>query len=88
MILSGTLRGAGDTVWPLLFTAFGFFVIRIPLAAVFAFETLEIPILGTVVSGMGWGIEGAWYAMVIDLFLRSIMVTLRFLQGGWKRIKI
>ncbi len=88
MILSGTLRGAGDTVWPFFFTAIGFFVIRIPLAALFAFETFEVPILETTVSGMGWGIEGAWYAMVIDLLIRSIMVTWRFLQGGWKRIKI
>ena len=30
MILTGALRGAGDTRWPLLFTLIGFLVVRIP----------------------------------------------------------
>ena len=32
IILTGALRGAGDTVWPFVFTLIGFMVIRIPLA--------------------------------------------------------
>ena len=73
MILTGSLRGAGDTVWPFLFTLFGFFVIRIPLAALFGFEDLSYinDVLGTELTGFGWGIEGAWYAMIIDVTIRA-----------------
>lgn len=88
MILSGGFRGAGDTVWPFIFTTVGFFFIRIPLAIFLAFETFEIPGLGWTISGLGWGIQGAWYAMVADLVIRSFMIAIRFAQGGWRNVKI
>ena len=90
MILTGSLRGAGDTVWPFLFTMFGFFVIRIPLAAWFGFEQLTYldSILGLEIQGLGWGIVGAWYAMIIDVVIRSLLALARFVHGGWKEINI
>lgn len=75
MILTGALRGAGDTRWPLAFTLIGLAGIRLPLAWLMT----------------GWlalGVAGAWYAMVIDLYLRCFLVLGRFLQGGWKRIRV
>ncbi len=84
MILSGGFRGAGDTVWPFVFTAIGFFVFRIPLAAWFAYGELEIPWIGLTITGFGWGIAGAWYAMVIDLVARSLMIGVRFVRGRWR----
>lgn len=84
MVLTGALRGAGDTVWPLVFTAVGFLVIRIPLAAYFAFETFQIPVIGFEVHGLGLGVHGAWIALVVDLLIRSLMVGGRFYQGGWR----
>lgn len=88
MILSGGFRGAGDTVWPFLITSIGFFVFRIPLAALFAFGDFEIPWIGATIHGFGWGIAGAWYAMVIDLVIRSLLVGARFFHGGWRHVKI
>ncbi len=88
MIVSGAFRGAGDTVWPFLFTLIGFFAIRIPLAAWLAFEVIPIPGTAIEVSGWALGIEGAWYAMVADLAIRSLMVSFHFLRGGWKTVKI
>lgn len=89
MILTGSLRGAGDTVWPLVFTVFGFFALRIPLAAVFSFETLPwLQNLGLDQIAMGWGIAGAWYAMIIDVVVRAIFALVRFVQGGWKKIRL
>lgn len=86
MILTGSLRGAGDTVLPLLFTIFGFFVIRIPLAAFFAFEELTWQSwTGYEIRGLGLGVAGAWYAMIIDIVIRALFALGRFLQGGWKR---
>lgn len=88
MVTTGALRGAGDTIWPLSFTIFGFFGIRIPLALFLAMETVTIPVLGIEFSGLNWGVAGAWTAMGIDIFCRSILVLIRFFQGGWKKKQV
>ncbi len=84
MVATGSLRGAGDTMWPLLFTLAGFFLMRIPLAILFSMETVHIPGTTLEFSGLGWGVAGAWIAMAIDIIVRSIMVLSRFFHGGWK----
>ncbi len=75
MMLTGALRGAGDTRWPLLITIVGYLGVRIPLAYLFAHT-------------WGWGVIGAWYAMLADLYVRGILIGYRFLHGGWKRIDV
>jgi putative MATE family efflux protein len=75
MILNGALRGAGDTRWPLLFSLVGYLGVRIPLAYWLAF-------------GLDLGVQGAWWAMVADLTLRCLLVSLRFFHGGWKYAKV
>ena len=75
MVLIGALRGAGDTRWPLLFTFVGFLGIRIPLAYL-AIDVFQ------------WGVLGAWYAMLIDLSARCLMVLYRFYHGSWKKIQV
>ena len=74
-VLTGALRGAGDTRWPLAFTFIGFLAVRIPLAWLFTQQ-------------WDWGIEGAWYAMAADLLLRCGLITGRFLRGGWTRVEV
>jgi putative MATE family efflux protein len=74
-VLTGALRGAGDTRWPLAFTFIGFVGVRLP-AAWFLAHTL------------GWGIQGAWYAMGADVIVRCVLVAIRFLTGGWKRVEV
>jgi len=81
MILTGALRGAGDTRWPLMFTFVGLLGIRIPLSYFFAWD--HVSLLGLEMSGMNLGVIGAWYAMVIDLVVRSILVSIRFFRGKW-----
>lgn len=73
--LSGALRGAGDTRWPFAFTMIGLLGVRIPAAYAL---TLYFPL----------GIQGAWYAMVADIWIRCPLVLARFLHGGWKRIDV
>jgi putative MATE family efflux protein len=75
MVLTGALRGAGDTRWPLVFSVIGFLGVRMPLALLFT-QTL------------GWGVVGAWYAMAIDLTVRAILVIWRFGHGGWRRTRL
>ena len=88
MILSGALRGAGDTRWPLLFSMIGMLGVRLPLAYWFALESFCVPGTGFVVSGWGLGVAGAWYAMATDLAVRATLILYRFSQGGWKRIEV
>jgi putative MATE family efflux protein len=88
MILTGALRGAGDTRWPLAFTLIGYLAVRIPAAHWLALSAVSIPWLGTTFPGLGLGVLGAWYAMVTDLYVRAILVTWRFWHGGWKDVRV
>lgn len=87
-VISGALRGAGDTRWPLAITLIGFLVVRIPLAIVLSAAAREFNILEWPPIGFGYGVHGAWYAMVADIFVRSILLIARLLHGGWLRIKV
>ena len=73
LITSGALRGAGDTVWPLIAIFIGSCVIRLSYVFVNFFE---------------WGLAGAWYAVFIDQFIRDMIILLRFRSGRWKNIRI
>jgi putative MATE family efflux protein len=88
MVLSGALRGAGDTRWPLLFTLLGFLVVRIPLATYLAHTTLVLPGTDMVIGGLGLGVVGAWYAMAIDVVFRGVLFFARFWHGGWQRVEV
>ncbi len=88
MVLSGALRGAGDTRWPLVFTFLGFLGVRIPLAYILAWDEVPLGWLGLTLNGYGLGVIGAWYAMIADVVARSMLVLARFLQGGWKSIRV
>lgn len=72
LILAGALRGAGDTKVTAVITFLTVLLVR-PTLAIFAINVL------------GMGLEGAWYALVIDQILRSLLVLLRYNSGAWKR---
>ena len=86
MVTSGALRGAGDTAWPLAITFIGLVGVRIPGACLLAWD--EVPLAGLVIPGLGLGVAGAWWAMVADVTLRSVLAAGRFVQGGWKRVSV
>jgi putative MATE family efflux protein len=88
MVLTGALRGAGDTRFPLFFTFVGFLLLRIPLATYLAHDSLAIPGTGVAIEGLALGVVGAWYAMVIDVVFRCLLFIGRFTHGGWKGIEV
>lgn len=88
MVLVGSLRGAGDTRGPLALTFVGFLLVRIPLAVLLAWSDLHFIGLDAPVQLFDLGVRGAWYAMLIDLYVRTAMAILRFRQGVWKRIEL
>jgi len=90
MVFSGALRGVGDTRATLAISFVGFLLVRIPLAYLLAWSTIDIGVgpWHWTLHGFGWGVEGAWYAMVSDMLVRGLLSTGRFCQGGWKRIEV
>jgi putative MATE family efflux protein len=88
IVTSGALRGSGDTTWPLAITLIGLAGIRIPGACLLAWDEIPLPGLDMSIPGLGLGVAGAWWAMVVDVSLRSILIAGRFLHGGWQRAKV
>lgn len=70
-ILSGALRGAGDTK----FTAFVIMITVMIVRPLVAFITITM---------LGWGLYGAWAALILDQLLRTGLIFLRFNNGKWK----
>ena len=75
LILAGALRGAGDTLWPLIATIIGVIGIRISMATL-------------LVTYLNMGLDGAWYAVLVDQLVRWYMIHRRFNSGKWKMVKI
>jgi putative MATE family efflux protein len=74
-ILTGALRGAGDTKATAIITFLTVLLLR-PLAAIYFINSLH------------WGLEGAWFAFILDQTVRSVLVFFRYNSGKWRNIKI
>lgn len=72
--LSGALRGAGDTMYPLYASMLGIWVFRVFMAYIF-------------VKIFHWGLIGAWIAFALDQYTRSLVIYFRFRSGKWKTIR-
>jgi putative MATE family efflux protein len=71
MVLSGVLKGAGDTRFLLLSTLAGAWGVRVPLALLFSYG-LHLP-LGVV-----------WSIMLADWMVRLALVVVRYRSGAWR----
>jgi Na+-driven multidrug efflux pump len=88
MVLIGALRGAGDTRWPLALNLIGIVFFRVPLALYLAHSTIYLPIIDYTIEGAGWGVVGAWYAAVIDIVVRCVLLMFRFRHDAWQKIDV
>ncbi len=73
-IISGGLRGAGDTRATAIITFITILLIR-PLGAILFIY-------------LGLGLYGAWLALACDQMLRSGLIIYRYNSGKWKLIKL
>ena len=87
IIFTSALRGAGDTRVPVLFTWFGFFALRIPLAYLLTRREIDLGPLG-VFRGSNLGLRGAWWAMFADLLVRGVFFLARFAGGRWRIMRV
>lgn len=69
-ILSGALRGAGDTKYTAKVIIYTVMLLR--------------PILGIIlVTKLGFGLYGAWFTLIADQILRSVLILRRYNAGSW-----
>jgi Na+-driven multidrug efflux pump len=73
--LGGSLRGAGDTRFPLYSILTGLFAVRLLGATVVA----EV---------FGGGVVAVWSCLLADYTTKAILLTWRFWSGSWKRIQV
>ena len=69
-VLAGSLRGAGDTRWPMISTTVSMWIFRLPLAWVFAIL-------------FDLGLAGVYLAMACDNLILAGMNVWRYRQGKW-----
>ncbi|NPA47391.1 MAG: MATE family efflux transporter [Thermococci archaeon] len=82
-VLSGALRGAGDTKSPMYVTAVSKLVFRIIPAYLLGFG---FTVLGYTFSGLG--VVGAWIAMTEEIFVSTAMLWWIFKRGKWKSVRV
>lgn len=70
-VLTNMLRACNDVRYPMVMSIFSMCAFRIGFSYVFGI-------------GMGMGVLGVWYAMVLDWIFRSICFVGRYLRGTWR----
>jgi len=73
--IDGSLRGAGDTRFPLVTSLTGIYGLRLPLAYVLGFV-------------LGFGIVGVWVPLVVEYWYRSAVISVYFRRGRWKKLRV
>ena len=87
--MRGSLRGAGDTRWPLYGTILGGYCFRLPVAtlALPASAVLTVPILGlSLTPGLGLGLPAIFVALAGDFYLKAAVNAGRFWSGKWRDV--
>ena len=75
IVLSHSLRGAGDTRASMWITILSIFSIRVPGCYLLG-VTLDL------------GLPGIWLAMCGEMTLRSLVFIWRFRQGRWEKVVV
>ena len=71
MVLAGSLRGAGDTRYPMFTTGLAMWLVRLPVAW----------LLGIT---LGLGLAGVYLGWVLDSLVLALLTWRRYRTGGWK----
>ena len=71
-VLTNALRACNDVRYPMVVSIFSMCAFRIGFSYVFGI-------------GMGLGVLGVWYAMLLDWIFRSICFVGRYLSGAWRK---
>ncbi|WP_436930206.1 MATE family efflux transporter [Halosimplex halobium] len=85
--MRGSLRGAGDTRWPLYGTVLGTYVVRLPVASLALPAGFAVTVLGVSVPlGASMGYTAVFAAIVADFYVKAAVNTGRFRSGKWRDV--
>ncbi|MFC7133085.1 MULTISPECIES: MATE family efflux transporter [Salinibaculum] len=85
--MRGSLRGAGDTRWPLYGMFVGSYVVRLPIAALALPTGFTVTVAGvSVAPGLGLGMPAIFLAILADYYTKAAVNTGRFWSGQWKTV--
>lgn len=73
-VLTGSIRGAGDARFPMLFTTLGHWLVRLPLMSCFLFV-------------FEFGLNSVFVAMIIEMAVRAGLNIWRLNSGFWLRVQ-
>jgi len=89
MVIQGAFRGAGNTREAMVLSILSRWVFRFPLVIVLAFSwTATIPVVGITITGLGWGVEGIWWAFVFGMVASFVVAVVWFRLGTWTDVVI
>lgn len=74
-VLSGALRGAGDTRTTLMIGSLSMWTVRLITAWGFGI-------------GLGWGVSGIWLGWCADWWVRGLAYLWMFHRGAWQRLRV
>lgn len=74
-VITGTLRGAGDTRAAMMLTIVTFWIVQFPLAYILAYHT-------------SLGVDGIWWAFPVANVLAAIIALMMVWRGTWKQKNI
>jgi putative MATE family efflux protein len=70
-VLTGSIRGAGDTRFPMWITTLGHWLVRLPLILLF-------------IGPLNLGLDGIWIAMVVEMAVRAVLNARRVRGEFWR----
>lgn len=70
-IITGVLRGAGDTFASMIISLLTLWIVRLPIAWFLSYR-------------LDWGVRGVWWSIVISTTLGMLLNYLYYLNGRWK----
>jgi putative MATE family efflux protein len=75
MVLAGSLRGAGDTRYPMFTTGAAMWLVRLPFAWLFGIT-------------LGFGLSGVYLGWVIDSCVTALLNWVRYRAGRWQQRRV
>ena len=75
IVLSGALRGAGDTRFPMLITLITGWLIRVPFGYLFGIT-------------LGLGLPGIYVGTFADAVVGTLLAVWRYRRGVWRSVKV
>jgi putative MATE family efflux protein len=75
MVLAGSLRGAGDTRYPMITTGAAMWFVRLPVAWLFGIA-------------LGFGLPGVYLGWVVDTLVLAALNWARYRTGAWQQRRV